>query len=89
MVSPSLSSRFSLEGLAAIAGVKDCHRHRLRHTLGTKLVMKGMDTMLTRQLTRHESESSFARYSKRALELKAHQRFYELCRKEGTEYSIS
>ncbi len=67
-----------IEELAALAGVEDCHPHRLRHTFATKLVMKGMDTMLARQLTRHKSESSFARYSKRALELQAHQQFYAL-----------
>lgn len=67
-----------IEELGAIAGVEDCHPHRLRHTFATKLVLKGMDTMLARQLTRHKSESSFARYSKRALELQAHQKFYEV-----------
>lgn len=64
--------------LAAIAGIQECHPHRLRHTFATKLVLKGMDTMLARQLTRHKSESSFARYSKRALQIKAHQQFYEV-----------
>lgn len=74
-----------IEELAAIAGVEDCHPHRLRHTFATKLVMKGMDTMLARQLTRHKSESSFARYSKRALELQAHQQFYEMFGEEEPE----
>lgn len=32
--------------------------------------------MLARQLTRHKSESSFARYSKRALEVQAQEHFY-------------
>lgn len=78
-----------IEELAELAGVQDCHPHRLRHTFATKLVMKGMDTMLARQLTRHKSESSFARYSKRALELQAHQQFYQVFGEEGPEYSIS
>ena len=47
--------------------------------------MKGMDTMLARQLTRHKSESSFTRYSKRALELQAHQQFYEVFGEEKPE----
>jgi integrase/recombinase XerD len=72
-----------IEELAALAGVEDCHPHRLRHTFATKLVMKGMDTMLARQLTRHKSESSFTRYSKRALELKAHQQFYQVFGEEA------
>lgn len=38
--------------------------------------------MLARELTRHKSESSFARYSKRALKLQAHQQFYELFAEE-------
>ncbi len=74
-----------IEELAEVAGVGDCHPHRLRHTFATKLVMKGMDTMLARQLTRHKSESSFARYSKRALELQAHQQFYQVFGEEGLE----
>jgi len=32
--------------------------------------------MLVRQLTRHRSESSFARYSKRALEIQAQEQVY-------------
>ncbi|CAA9563110.1 Mobile element protein [uncultured Synechococcales cyanobacterium] len=74
-----------IEKLAALAGVENCHPHRLRHTFATKLVMKGMDTMLARQLTRHKSESSFTRYSKRALELQAHQQFYALFGEEERE----
>jgi len=38
--------------------------------------MKGMDTMLERQLTRHKPKSSFAHYSKRALVVKAQEQFY-------------
>jgi len=38
---------------------------------------EGDDTMLARQLTRHRSESSFARYSKWALEIQAQEQFYE------------
>jgi len=65
-----------IEELAELAGVEECHPHRLRHTFATKLVLGGMDTMLARQLTRHKSESSFARYSKRALEIQAQEQFY-------------
>lgn len=34
---------------SAVAEVKDCHLHRLCHTFATKLVMKGMNTVLARQ----------------------------------------
>lgn len=74
-----------IEELAELAGVEDCHPHRLRHTFATKLVLKGMDTMLARQLTRHKSESSFARYSKRALELKAQEQFYQVFGEDRVE----
>lgn len=66
------------EELAAIAGVKACHPHRLRHPFATTLVIKDIDTMLARQPTRHKSEASFARYSKRVLELKAQEQFYQV-----------
>lgn len=89
MVSPSLPFCLSVEELSAIAELEDCHPHQLQHTFTTKLVMKGMDAMLARQLTRHKSESSFSRYSKRALELKVHQQFYQVFGEEGPEYSIS
>ncbi|NJN38849.1 MAG: tyrosine-type recombinase/integrase, partial [Acaryochloridaceae cyanobacterium CSU_3_4] len=57
--------------LAAIAGVKDSHPHRGRHTVATEMVSRGMDPLLARQITRHKSEKSFERYSKRALQKQA------------------
>lgn len=44
-----------------------------------------METMLARQLTRHRSESSFARYSKRALEIQAQEQFYRVFGEEGAD----
>jgi len=59
--------------------------HPRAYTFGTKLEMKGIDTMLARELTRHKSESSFTRYSKRALELKVHQQFYQVFGEENPQ----
>lgn len=67
-----------MKELAQAAGVEDFHPHRLRHTFGTKLVLKKMDSVLARKLTRHESESSFERYTRRALEIEAENQFYEI-----------
>lgn len=52
--------------LGELAGVAECHPHRLRHTFATRLVLMGIDSYLARKLTRHESESAFRRYSEHA-----------------------
>ncbi len=52
--------------LGELAGVAQCHPHRLRHTFATRLVLMGIDSYLARKLTRHESESAFRRYSEHA-----------------------
>jgi integrase/recombinase XerD len=61
--------------LAAIAGVKDAHPHQGRHTVATEMVSRGMDPLLARQITRHQSEKSFERYSKRSLQKQAEAQF--------------
>ncbi|NJR57263.1 MAG: tyrosine-type recombinase/integrase [Acaryochloris sp. CRU_2_0] len=58
-----------------VAGVKDSHPHRGRHTVATEMVSRGMDPLLARQITRHKSEKSFERYSKRALQKQAEEQF--------------
>lgn len=63
--------------LGAIAGVENCHPHRFRHTFATNLVMNGMSSQVARTLTRHRSESSFARYTNRALYKEAEKQFFE------------
>lgn len=45
--------------------------------MATNLVLKGVDLMLARQITRHKPEKPFGRYSKRALEVEAERQFYE------------
>jgi integrase/recombinase XerD len=64
-----------LKELAEIAGVKDAHPHQGRHTVATEMVSRGMDPLLARQITRHKSEKSFERYSKRALQKQAETQF--------------
>jgi integrase/recombinase XerD len=61
--------------LAEIAGVKDAHPHQGRHTVATEMVTRGMDPLLARQITRHKSEKSFERYSKRSLQKQAEAQF--------------
>jgi integrase/recombinase XerD len=67
--------------LAAIAGVKDSHPHRGRHTMATELLLQGMDPRLAREITRHKSEKGIDPYIKRAVGVRAEQRFYELLEK--------
>jgi integrase/recombinase XerD len=64
-----------LKELAELAGVKDAHPHQGRHTVATEMVSRGMDPLLARQITRHKSEKSFERYSKRALQKQAEVEF--------------
>lgn len=64
--------------LAEIAGVKDAHPHQGRHTVATEMVSRGMDPLLARQITRHKSEKSFERYSKRSLQKQAEAQFQSL-----------
>ena len=73
----TLPSKRGVKAIAKLAGVPNAFTHRGRHTMATNLVLKGVDPMLARQITRHKSEKSFARYSKRALEVEAERQFYE------------
>ncbi len=64
-----------LSQVVEIAVVKDLHPHRGRHTVATEMVSRGIDPLLARQITRHKSEKSFERYSKRALQKQAEAQF--------------
>jgi integrase/recombinase XerD len=64
--------------LAESAGVEDSHPHRGRHTIATEMVSRGMNPLLARQITRHKSEKSFERYSKRALQKQAEEQFLQI-----------
>jgi integrase/recombinase XerD len=72
-----------VKDLAAIAGVKNAHPHRGRHTIGTKLILLGMDPQLVREITRHKSEKGIEPYIKRALQIRSEERFHELLEGNG------
>ena len=79
-VSPRLGYQgiyYLIKELGEVAGIENLTPHRLRHTYATKLLLKGMDSLHARTLTRHKSEVSFKRYAKRALEAAAERAFYE------------
>jgi integrase/recombinase XerD len=64
-----------IKDLGVVAGIENCHPHRLRHTFATRLVLKGVDSYLARKLTRHKSESAFRRYSEHARQQAAEEAF--------------
>jgi integrase/recombinase XerD len=69
-----------VKDLGGIAGIEDLTPHRLRHTFATMLLLRGMDSLHARTLTRHKSEATFQRYTKRAKQLAAEQAFYQVIR---------
>ncbi|ACK73772.1 integrase domain protein SAM domain protein (plasmid) [Gloeothece citriformis PCC 7424] len=68
---------YLIKELGSNAGIENLTPHRLRHTFATNLLLKGMDSLHARTLTRHKSEVSFKRYAKRALSAAAERAFYE------------
>ena len=67
-----------VKDLAEASGLENIHPHRLRHTCATLLVLNGMDTMLAKRFVRIKSDSVFARYGDRALDIKMEEAFDEL-----------
>ncbi|CAA9309908.1 Phage integrase [uncultured Leptolyngbya sp.] len=67
---------YIIKDLGAIAGIDQLTPHRLRHTYATGLLLRGMDSLHARTLTRHKSEVTFQRYAKRAKAAAAEQAFY-------------
>ena len=67
-----------VKDLAEASGLENVHPHRLRHTCATLLVLGGMDTMLAKRFVRIKSDSVFARYGDRALDIKMEEAFDEL-----------
>jgi integrase/recombinase XerD len=57
--------------LAQSASLEGIHPHRLHHTIANKMAQAGMESLLARQITRHQSESAYERYSQNALRSKA------------------
>ena len=68
---------YIVKELGELAGIADLTPHRLRHTYATNLLLKGMDSLHARTLTRHKSEASFQRYAKRAKAAAAERAFYQ------------
>jgi integrase/recombinase XerD len=63
--------------LKKIVALVNVHPHQLRHTFATGLLLRGVESLHARTLTRHKSEASFKRYAKRALSTAAERAFYQ------------
>lgn len=68
---------FSEAELKQILALVNVHPHQLRHTFATGLLLRGVESLHARTLTRHKSEASFKRYAKRALASAAERAFYQ------------
>ena len=67
-----------IKDLAKLAELEEnIHPHRLRHTFGTQLILDGMNPEFVRRLMRIKSMDVFERYTRRALEHKAYDSFYD------------
>ncbi len=69
--------QFGEAELKQILTLVNVHPHQLRHTFATGLVLRGIESLHARTLTRHKSEVSFKRYAKRAMTVAAEQAFYK------------
>jgi integrase/recombinase XerD len=69
--------QFSQIELKQILTLVNVHPHQLRHTFATGLLLRGVESLHARTLTRHKSEASFKRYAKRALSAAAERAFYQ------------
>jgi integrase/recombinase XerD len=79
-IEPDLQDRwgqFSDVELKQILTLVNVHPHQLRHTFATGLLLRGVESLHARTLTRHKSEASFKRYAKRALSAAAERAFYQ------------
>ena len=74
---------FSEAELKQILTLVNVHPHQLRHTFATGLLLKGVESLHARTLTRHKSEASFKRYAKRALSSAAEREFYRAIGEEA------
>jgi integrase/recombinase XerD len=68
---------YTIKKLGSLAGIENLTPHQLRHTFATMLMLKQIDSIHARTLTRHKSESSFKRYAKRAMAVAAEQAFFD------------
>ncbi|OUC15074.1 MAG: integrase [Alkalinema sp. CACIAM 70d] len=79
--------QFSPTELSQILALVNVHPHQLRHTFATGLLLRGMESLHARTLTRHKSEASFKRYAKRALSAAAERAFYQSIGEEPPQNS--
>ncbi len=77
--------KFSEAELKQILSLVNVHPHQLRHTFATGLLLRGVESLHARTLTRHKSEASFKRYAKRALSAAAERAFYQSIGEEPPE----
>lgn len=77
--------QFSPVELNQILALVNVHPHQLRHTFATGLLLRGIESLHARTLTRHKSEASFKRYAKRALSAAAERAFYQFIGEEPPE----
>lgn len=68
---------YAIKKIGKLAGIENLTPHQFRHTFATMLMLKQMDSLHARTLTRHKSESSFKRYAKRARAVAAEQAFFD------------
>jgi integrase/recombinase XerD len=79
--------QFSPTELNQILALVNVHPHQLRHTFATGLLLRGIESLHARTLTRHKSEASFKRYAKRALSAAAERAFYQSIGEESPQNS--
>ncbi|MBW4659716.1 MAG: tyrosine-type recombinase/integrase [Drouetiella hepatica Uher 2000/2452] len=77
--------QFSESELKQILTLVNVHPHQLRHTFATGLLLRGVESLHARTLTRHKSEASFKRYAKRSLSAAAERAFYQSIGEEAPE----
>lgn len=78
---------FSEAELKQILSLANVHPHQLRHTFATGLLLRGIESLHARTLTRHKSEASFKRYAKRSLSAVAERAFYQSIGEEPPQES--
>lgn len=79
--------QFNEAELKQILTLLNVHPHQLRHTFATGLLLRGVESLHARTLTRHKSEASFKRYAKRALGAAAERAFYQSIGEEPPQNS--
>jgi integrase/recombinase XerD len=79
--------QFNEAEIKQILTLVSVHPHQLRHTFATGLLLRGVESLHARTLTRHKSEASFKRYAKRALGAAAERAFYQSIGEEPPQNS--